>query len=246
MTPVGRGAAPCVVLPHPAGKRFYIGRCRPGRPGWHRGAVNNFVPGFFDRADPTPDDWFYDRPRLVTHVDEAAIEAIGALYSELGLEGRVLDVMSSWVSHFRTRPRELVVLGMNADELAANSMATQWHVGDLNADPRLSFPAASFDAVTCAASIDYLVRPLEVLHEVARVLRAGAPVVITFSNRWFPTKAIRGWLATDEAGRVDIVVGYLRAAGGYDEPEVRWPASSRGDPLYAVIARRSKPTATGD
>ena len=34
--------------------------------------------------------------------------------------GEVLDLMSSWISHFRMPPPELVALGMNATELAAN------------------------------------------------------------------------------------------------------------------------------
>ena len=203
---------------------------------------------FFDRDDPTSDDRFYAFPRLVTHLDEGAVRAVGDLYAELGLDGsgseprRVLDLMSSWVSHLHRAPAELVVLGMNAAELDANPMATERVVQDLNTDPRLPFLDHSFDAVLCCVSIDYLTRPIEVLAEAARVLRAGAPVVITFSNRCFPTKAIHGWLSTDDAGRCAIVAHYLRAAGGFTEPEVsqRTPSRGsgyRGDPLYAVVAR---------
>jgi SAM-dependent methyltransferase len=202
---------------------------------------------FFNRDDTTPDDRFYLPPRLVTHIDEGAVAAVGALYAELGVDGsapqpgRVLDLMSSWVSHLRTAPAELVVLGMNPRELAANPMASERVVQDLNLDPELPFEDASFDAVLCCVSVDYLVRPVEVLAEAARVLRPGAPLVLTFSNRCFPTKAIHGWLATDETGRCSIAADYVRRAGGFDEPEVtlRTPAGRyRGDPLYAVVARR--------
>jgi methyltransferase family protein len=211
------------------------------------------LPGwFFARDDPTPDDRFYAYPRLVTHIDDRAIQAVGDLYAELGLDGsgpeprRVLDLMSSWVSHLHSAPAELVVLGMNATELAANAMATERVVQDLNADPRLPFPDHSVDAVLCCVSIDYLTRPVEVLAEAARVLRPGAPVVITFSNRCFPTKAVHGWLSTDDAGRAAIVVHYLRVAGGFTEPEVseRTPPRTsgyRGDPLFAVVARAVGP-----
>lgn len=213
---------------------------------------------FFDRDDPTPDDRFYAVPRLVTHIDDDAIRAVGDLYAELGLDGsaaeprRVLDLMSSWVSHLRSAPAELVVLGMSLAELDANAMATERVVQDLNDDPRLPFDDDAFDAVLCCVSIDYLTRPIEVLAEAARVLRPTAPMVITFSNRCFPTKAIHGWLSTDDAGRCGIVAHYLRAAGGFTEPEValRTPPPSsgyRGDPLYAVVARalpgRPRPTA---
>lgn len=200
----------------------------------------DFPPGFFDRADPTPDAEFYGPPRLVTHIDDAAIAAVTALYAEqgIGAGARVLDLMSSWISHLPTQPAELVVLGMNAAELDANPMATERVVHDLNADPLLPFDGARFDAVTCCVSVDYLVHPVEVLAEAARVLVPGGVVALTFSNRCFPTKAVRGWLATDDAGRCATVAAYLRAAGGFDEPAVslRTPPG-RGDPLYAVVAR---------
>ena len=121
--------------------------------------------------------------------------------------------MSSWVSHFRTAPASLTVLGMNAAELARNPMATAGVVHDLNADPHLPFDGASFDAVTCCVSVDYLVRPVEVFADVGRVLRPGGVFVVTFSNRCFPTKAIRGWLANDDRGRLAIVDAYFRVLG---------------------------------
>ena len=207
---------------------------------------DTFPAWFFDRDDETTDDAFYGPARLVTHIDDGAIAAVGQLYAELGVDGsaasprRVLDLMSSWVSHLLTAPAELIVLGMNAAELAANPMATERVVRDLNTDPTLPFPDDSFDAVLCCVSVDYLTRPVEVLAEAARVLRPGAPLVLTFSNRCFPTKAIHGWLSTDDAGRCAIVSTYVRLAGGFTDPEVtlRTPDRRyRGDPLYAVVAR---------
>ena len=203
--------------------------------------MDRFPAGFFDRADPSPDPDFYATPRLVTHLDDRAIEAVGALYDELGVAGDVLDLMSSWVSHLRTRPRSLTVLGLNAVELDANPMADVRVVHDLNDVPSLPFADASFDAVLNCVSVDYLVRPVEVLAEVARVLRPGGVSVCTFSNRCFPTKAVRGWLAVPEQERPGIVAAYHRGAGGFDEPETaqRLAATWRHDPLWAVWARRS-------
>jgi SAM-dependent methyltransferase len=116
---------------------------------------------------------------------------------------------------------------------------SEYLIQDLNDNPILPFSDASFDAVTCCVSVDYLTRPVEVFAEAARVLRPGAPFVVTFSNRCFPTKAIRGWLATDDRGRCTIVAIYFDQAGLFDEPtvELRNPAST-GDALYAVWARR--------
>ncbi len=196
-------------------------------------------PSFFERLDPLPDPGFYAAPRLVTHIDEGAIAAVGALYAELGLRGRVLDLMSSWVSHFRRAPEALVVLGLNHLELEANRAATERVVQDLNADPALPFVDASFDAVTCCVSVDYLVRPLEVFAEVARVLRPGAPFVVTFSNRCFPTKAIRGWLETDDRGHVDIVRAYFRATPRFGPPHAERRAEATEDPLFGVWAARA-------
>ncbi len=199
-----------------------------------------FPDGFFARGDSSADARFYSFPRYVTHIDEGAIEAVGALYDELGLTGEVLDLCSSWVSHFRTAPQSLVALGMNADELAANPHATAWVVHDLNEQPELPFEAAAFDAATCCVSVDYLVRPIEVFASVARVLRPGGVFVCTFSNRLFPTKAISGWLATNDAGHVAIVEEYFRQAGGFNESESRRCTPTEryfGDPLYAVWAR---------
>lgn len=199
---------------------------------------DGYAPGFFDRSDPDDDSAFYAPQRLVTHIDDSAIAAVGALYDELGIGGDVVDLMSSWVSHFPTTPANLVALGMNERELAANPQAAAIIVQDLNRDPVLPFDDDSFDAVVCCVSVDYLIRPIEVFRDVARVLRPGGTFVVTFSNRCFPTKAIRAWLVTDEAGRVVIVRSYFERAGGFAPPtaELRTPLDGRGDPLWAVWA----------
>jgi SAM-dependent methyltransferase len=204
--------------------------------------LDAFPAGFFARADEGPDDRFYAPVRLVQHLDDGAIAAVGALYAELGLTGAVLDLCSSWVSHFFAAPERLTVLGMNAVELERNPQAHERVVHDLNTDPVLPFADASFDAVTCCVSIDYLVRPLEVFDEASRVLRPDGPLVCTFSNRCFPTKAIRGWLATDDAGHVAIVEEYFRQSDGWDEPvsQRRTPPGHLGDPLFAVSARATQ------
>ena len=204
--------------------------------------ADGFPPGFFDRQDESDDAGFYAFDRFVTHIDDQAIATVGALYQELGLTDSsvaVLDICSSWISHFPTKPGTLAITGMNATELERNEMADEWSVGDLNAEPVLPFTDGSFDAVTCAVSVDYLTRPLEVFTDVARVVRPGGVFVCTFSNRCFPTKAIRGWLSTDDRGRCAIVANYFRLTDGLGDPVVehRNPGAP-GDPLYAVWARR--------
>jgi len=155
--------------------------------------------------------------------------------------------MASWVSHFPTAPARLTVLGMNADELAANSQASESVVHDLNADPTLPFADEAFDAAVCCVSVDYLTRPVEVFAEVRRVLRPGGLFACTFSNRCFPTKAIRGWLATDDAQHGAIVSEYFRLAGGWEPATTqrRTLPDHHGDPLWAVWSRRAEPLRRG-
>ena len=198
----------------------------------------DFPSGFFERGDETSDARFYSVPRFVTHIDGGAVAAVGALYEDLGIRGAVLDLMSSWVSHFREAPEALTVLGMNAAELAANPQAKSSVVHDLNAHPEMPFEDDKFDHAVCCVSVDYLTRPIEVFRDVARVVRPGGLFVCAFSNRLFPTKAIRGWLGSDSATHQLIVVEYFRRAGCYEPAATRWctPTARAGDPLYAVWA----------
>jgi SAM-dependent methyltransferase len=198
----------------------------------------------FRRYDESPDTRFYESPRLVEHIDAAATAAVEQLYRErVPAGGAILDLMSSWVSHF---PPEIaygrvVGLGMNAVELARNPRLDAYDVRDLNADPRLPFPDASFDAVTICVSVQYLTQPAAVLREVARVLRPAGVVAITFSNRCFPTKAVAVWQMRDSRGHLALVSGYLAEAGGFAAIEALDRSRPGGDPLYAVVARRAAP-----
>ncbi len=200
-----------------------------------------FPEGFFARTDETDDARFYTQPRLVTHIDDTAIAAVAACYRRLGLAGRVLDLMSSWISHFESAPEALVAAGRNGFELSRNDQAVGGVVVDLNRSPALPFADASFDAAVCCVSVDYLTRPLEVFDDVARVLRPGGVFCCTFSNRCFPTKAIAGWLATDDATHVDLVGHYFRLSGAWSPAQASLePGTGRGtDPLFAVWAERA-------
>jgi SAM-dependent methyltransferase len=200
----------------------------------------SFPAHFFARADEDDDAGFYAVPRLVTHIDDDAIVAVGVLYEELHVEGDVLDLMSSWVSHFRTPPRHLRALGMNEYELRANTSAAQRIVHDLNADPRVPLPTGSIDDAVCCASVDYLTHPVAVFRDVARVLRPGGRFVCTFSNRVFATKAIRGWLLGTDEDRCAIVAEYFHQSRGFGPATIsrRSAPDHRGDPLFAVWATR--------
>lgn len=201
--------------------------------------MSDLPDGFFARMDESDDVHFYAEPRLVTHIDDGAIVAVGELYEELGITGDVLDLMSSWISHLRQPPRTLTVLGMNPSELDANPMATTRVVHDLNADPRLPFDDGSFDDVVCCVSIDYLTRPIEVFRDVSRVLRPGGRFICTFSNRVFMTKAIAAWLYADDTERCRIVAEYFERSRVFGPATLarRTPVGHPGDPLFAVWAQ---------
>ena len=196
----------------------------------------------FRRQDETPDAQFYQVPRFVTHIDEGAIAAVTKLYREyFPADGVILDLMSSWVSHLPAEVsyKRVVGLGMNEQELRANLRLDAYVVQDLNQNPKLPFGDTAFAGAAICVSVDYLTRPVEVMRELGRVMRPEAPLVITFSNRCFPSKAIAAWHALDDRGHLQLVAQYLQAAGNWHGIELldRSPRPRYHDPLFAVIGR---------
>lgn len=203
---------------------------------------NRLPPSYFTRYDESDDRSFYTYPRLTAHIDEAACAAVTRLLrEELPPGGRILDLMSSYVSHL---PADVayggvVGLGMNEDELRLNEQLDERLIHDLNLEPRLPFPDASFDGAACTVSVQYLTRPVEVFAEVGRVLRPGAPFVVTFSNRCFPSKAVQIWVSTDDRQHAQLVRRYFELSAGFEAIESRDRSPNRwlSDPLYAVVGR---------
>ena len=204
----------------------------------------------FARDDASPDDLFYAQPRLVEHLDRSCSRQIGELYRKLlPHDGEILDLMSSWVSHLPAEfeSARITGLGMNMHELERNPLLAAPLVHDLNRQPELPFGDAAFDGIACTASIEYLVAPAAVFNELERILRPGAPLVITFSNRWFPPKAIRAWGSAHEFERIGLVLEYFIENGGfenlhsYSQRGLPRPRADRyadqlplSDPVYAV------------
>ena len=56
---------------------------------------------YFRRQDETPDAGFYAAPRLVAHIDDAAIAALGSILSARASPAGadVLDLMSAYLTH---------------------------------------------------------------------------------------------------------------------------------------------------
>ena len=208
------------------------------------------------KLDETEDTLFYSYPRFVTHVDEKFIDQLTNLYrNRLKPNTRILDMMSSWVSHL---PDEMEFShveghGLNEDELAKNPRVDHYFLQDLNKNPQLPLPDQSFDVVLNAVSVQYLQYPERVFHEMHRILKPGGVAIVSFSNRMFYQKAIEAWRDGSEADRVELVKGYFNSVAefqGFSVPEVIAVPSKvqtvfqlfsvgGGDPFYAVIAHRT-------
>lgn len=203
-----------------------------------------FSPEFFEREDESNDALFYTEPRLLVHIDEQAIAAVSQLFLDLiSPDSVVLDLMSSWRSHWpQDHPKERMVgLGLNAAEMQANPDLDEFVIHNVNEDPVLPFEDESFDAVVITVSVQYLKRPVETFRQVYRILRQDGLLIVTFSNRMFPTKAVRIWRVSTDKGRMGLVAAYLEEAGEFVDvhgdlanPETSPP----GDPIFFVTGRK--------
>ena len=206
------------------------------------------------KLDDTNDLNFYDVPRLVTHVDDRFINRLTDLYrSQLKPGSRVLDLMSSWVSHL---PEDVQFAhveghGMNESELAKNPRLDHYFVQNLNLKPKLPLEDADFDAVLITVSVQYLQYPEAVLSEIYRILKPNGIVIISFSNRMFYQKAIAAWRDGTDTDRVNLVRQYFESVDGFSPPEVivhqapiagflQMMGLAGGDPFYAVMAHKTE------
>jgi len=191
--------------------------------------------------DESDDELFYEFPRLVLHIDDHAIADVSTIYGALlPRNSEILDLMSSWRSHLPSalELKRVVGLGLNRAEMAENPALTDVVIHNVNRQPRLPFEDASFDGAVMTVSVQYLTHPLEVFADVARVLRPGAPFIVTFSNRMFPTKAIALWQMASEQQRPEIVRSYFAQSGTFEKIELIDHSRRSGvpsDPIWAVL-----------
>ncbi len=223
---------------------------------WQKHPTDYFSDRPFDREDMTADRDFCVQPRFVYHLDTAAIGAVREIYGRLLKDGmKVLDLMGSWTSHIPDDicPEKLTGLGMNITELEKNERLTDRVVHDLNENPQLPFASGSYDAIVCTVSVEYLIHPEAVFHEMARVLKPGGLAVMTFSNRWFPPKVIKIWKELSEFERMGLVLEYFSGTGKFRNLETfslrglprpwddkYFPRMRHADPVFAVWGTRDE------
>lgn len=210
----------------------------------------------FKRKDESPDIEFYEKPRLVQHLDDTAIDMVRQTYSRvLGDDMTVLDLMSSWQSHLPddVRLNSVTGLGLNEIELHKNNDLNEYTVHDLNSDTNLPFKGNQFDVVLCNVSVEYLVSPFDIFKGVARILKPGGYFVNTFSNRWFEPKAIRIWSRLHEFERMGLILEYFRRTPLFDDlqtysirgllrptNDIYYDRYHYSDPVYAVWGRKKE------
>lgn len=214
-----------------------------------------FQEGAFSRLNESDDQEFYATDRFVSHLDMVALETVERLIGSLIIEKDpvIMDLMAGWDSHIPegVRPAKVVGLGLNRNELNQNTSVTQRVIHDLNKNPALPFPDGLFDVVINTVSVDYMVYPVEVFKNVARVLKPGGLFLVIFSNRMFPEKAVKVWQESSEEERVLIVDEFFRLSNGFEpcryfvSKKKARPVDDKyanlgipSDPIYAVYAEK--------
>lgn len=221
---------------------------------WGNRPTDFFSKAAFQRDDERPDRLFYQEPRLVQHLDDTAIGVVESLYGRFVTDGmQVLDLMGSWRSHMPSgvHLKKLSGLGLNAEELNNNPELSDRIIHDLNANPILPFDTRSYDVVVCTVSVEYLIHPQTVFQEIGRILRPDGVLIVTFSNRWFPAKAIKIWQELHEFERVGLIMEYFQKSEFFKNLETfsmrnlprpqhdkYYPEFYHSDPIFAVWGRK--------
>lgn len=218
------------------------------------GLTDFSCPDAFKRMDESPDSEFYKKPRFVDHIDTQAKAILRELHLRFVSEGSyILDLMSSVTTHLpEDFKAKIIGLGLNEEELKANPLLSDYVIWDLNAQPEIPFPDNTFDALLCSLSIEYLTQPELIIKEMARVLKPGGKVIISFSNRWFPPKVIKLWTELHEFERLGWVLQMVWASNLFKDlfafssrnwprpvDDKYFPALKTADPMYAVVATKA-------
>ena len=192
----------------------------------------------FQTENEEDDRLFYESTRFVDYVDSEASDNISEIYNRFLDSGmKVLDLMSGCASHLpEDRPTiELTGLGLNVEELNKNAALHHRKIHDLNQNPIIPFEDQQFDLVICSLSIEYLTQPKEIFKDIARILKPGAHLIITFSDRWLAQKVTRIWEMLYAFERMGLVTDFFKSTGRFENlstESVQGYYRPYNDPLY--------------
>ena len=203
------------------------------------------------KLDGSDDRLFYAEPRFVHHLDRPFRDRLTALYRErIPPCATVLDLMSSWVSHF---PEDIhydrvIGHGLNEQELAANRRLDSHWLQNLNLDQSIPLKDSSIDATLMVAGWQYLQYPEAVAAELLRITRPKGQIIVAFSNRMFFSKAPQIWTDYGDSDHLAYVAAVLKAQGWEAPSQIAEQTQAagvmgwiggKGDPFMAVIATKS-------
>ena len=204
------------------------------------------------KSDISDDEIFYQQPRFVHHLSDSFRNRLTSLYSEYLLNHHIiLDLMSSWVSHFPSNIsyKKVIGHGMNEAELSSNERLDSFFVQNLNKKQNMPIEDSSVDVGLIVAGWQYLQYPEKVSLELSRVIKSDSLLIISFTNRAFWTKAPNIWTYSSEEKRIEYVTSVLTSNGWRIEKILNEKTqdkklfgfySSESDPFFSVIARNNK------
>ena len=211
----------------------------------------------FSRIDETDDSAFFSTASLTPFWDRSALSIVSSLYDDLLTDGmHVVDLMAgahSPLQNCKVKLSSLSCAGLNRQELKANPICTQCDQINVNHFDALSiYQNAQFDAVLIHAAIEYVTQPAHLMSQIARILKPGGRIIISFSNRSVAAKAVQIWHELHEFERPALVLEYLQKTDAFtrlnsfsmrglfrpedDKLADKLPYS---DPVYAVWAERT-------
>lgn len=209
----------------------------------------------FSRLDESDDTDFFQSNSITDHLDICALKTIEELIEQLTIEESpaILDMMAGQNSHLPSKimPSSVTGLGLNRKEMEANSALTEITIQDLNKNTVLPYPDNTFDLVLNVISFNFIIKPVEIFSEVARVLKPGGLFLVVFSNRIFKEKTIRAWREGSDQERsmyLEDLFGCTEDFGPYtvfnslgrprpaDDKYAEKEVAS--DPVYAVYAEK--------
>eukprot|EP00904_Undaria_pinnatifida_P011352 jgi/Undpi1/7347/HiC_scaffold_22.g09820.m1 len=224
-----------------------------------------YTPDYFDRPDESEDEKAFERARMSPCLEGSAKDSLVKHYSRFLTAGtEILEIGSSVESYL---PEDMsfskvVGLGMNADEMGANSRLTDRIVQNLNAKPDLPFADDMFDFVTVPNSMEFFTDPRSVMREVYRVLKPEGLCVIPFTSQGaykeYERKQIKMWKTMNDAQHMWIMGSFFKFSAdagwdnlkGYDmssgESNVLTKLAGTDNDLFVVQASKAIPPDPSD